>query len=166
MGPFMAVIPLVISAAGAAAAGVAASNSANYQAQVADQNAKFAEQKANMAMSDYATRSAQLGLQNKAAAGSAEAAAGSSGLDINAPGSKRDVLSGINTLARGQDLGFAKEAAGDWYNDKKQQYSEKATAELDRSKAEMAKYVGAMNATGSLISGGETMRKDYGWFGG
>jgi hypothetical protein len=165
MGPFMAVVPLVISAAGAAASGMAASNAANYQAQVARQNAEFAKQKGEMLMQDYATKSMEKGMQDRATMGKLEASLASSGLDVES-GSTKGVLAGEREITKMGSLDYAKAAGVDWWQTRRDQYSATAEATLDKAKAESAAYAGAAEASSSLIGGGVKLNKEYGWFSG
>jgi hypothetical protein len=159
----MAVIPLAISAAGAAASGIAASNAADYQAQVAKQNAAFAAQKAQMGMQDAATKLAEKGLQDKATMGKMEAGQASSGLTVKA-GSTGDVLESERAITKTGSRDFMKAASLDWYATKKQQYSAQAESALQEAKSETALYAGAAEAGSSFLGGMSKMNKEYGWF--
>lgn len=164
MGPFMAVIPLVISAAGAVASGVAASHQAEYQANVAKQNAEFNKQKADMIAQDSATKSAEMGLQQKASMGQMQAAQASHGLQLGT-GSTQDVESGARKVAAAEQRDYAKAwAQGDWYSARKGQWANQAEAELQKSKGEFAMLTGAVEGGSSLMSGASKMNKEYGWF--
>jgi hypothetical protein len=158
-------VSAAVSAAGAAASGMAASNAASYQAQVSKQNADLAAQKAEMSMQDYATKSAEKGLQDKALMGKMEAGLASSGLDVNT-GSAKGVLAGERAISQAGQRDYAKAASLDWWSDKEKQYSATAEAELQKSKSESAAYAGAIGAGSSLLGGASKLNSDYRWFGG
>jgi activator of 2-hydroxyglutaryl-CoA dehydratase len=165
MGPFMAVIPVVISAASAVAAGVAASNAADYQAQVAKNNANISEQKQKFLMEDYAQRQEAMAKGDRAKMGALEAQLSSSGLDVGS-GSTKAVKASEADILGSSRMAHAKAFSEDWYSEKTKQISANAQAQLDKMEAENAQTTGYLKGAGSLMGGAETMRKDYGWFGG
>jgi hypothetical protein len=165
MGPAVMAVAMVVSAAGAVASGVAASNQANYQAKVADQNAKYASEKANAGMADAAQKAKDKGLADKAHMGELEARGASSGIEGDS-GSlklvKQSQQQNFKTTA--QEYGIA--AAADWYANKKQQTSALAEGVLARSEAKNAQVKAGFSAAGSLLSGGSKMNENYGTFDG
>jgi hypothetical protein len=161
MGPFMAVAPLIISAAGAAATGIAASNQASYQAEIANQNAKFAQEKANKVMADYATKSVEKGMQDKAHMGELEARIGSSG--VEGTGTAKAVLEGQRGITKISAVDLAKDATTDWYGAMQQKQSDLMQANLSRMEAKNARTTGYIKAAGSLMSGASKM-EEMGYF--
>jgi|WetSurMetagenome_2_1015567.scaffolds.fasta_scaffold00850_19 hypothetical protein len=165
MGPLIAVAPLLISAAGAAASGVAASNAADYQAQVAKNNALISEQKQRFLMQDYTQRQNAMAQQDKAKMGSLETQLASNGMDVNS-GSTKGVLEGESSILAASRANHAKAFTEDWYSEKTKQISANAQAKLDSMEASNAQTAGYVKAAGSLMSGAEDLRKNYGYFGG
>lgn len=161
----MAVIPLVISAAGAAASGVAASNAANYQAQVAKNNADISAQKQRFLMQDYAQRQTAMAKGDRAKMGSLEAGLAAAGMDVNT-GSAKGVLAGEREILADNRMAHAKAFSEDWYSEKTRQVSANAQARLAGMEAENDIYAGALKAGGSLISGGSSIRNAFGDMGG
>jgi hypothetical protein len=162
-GASLMLLTTAMSAAGAAASGVAASNAASYQAEVSAQNAKFAGEKAEIGMQDAATKSAELGMQNKATMGKLQAGLAASGLDVNS-GSTKGVLEGEREITKMGQRDYAKAASMDWWSAKREQYSATAESELQKSKAESAAYAGAINAGSSLLGGASKLKSEYGYF--
>ena len=165
MGPMVMLAATVVSAAGAAASGIAAANQADYQAQVAKNQAMLASQRAEIGMQDASLKSAELGMQSRATMGKLAAGLASSGLDINT-GSTRGVLEGEREITKMGARDYAKAASYDWWATKQQQVSALGEAELQKSKAEMAGYAGAVGAGQSLLGGASKLNEQYGWFGG
>jgi hypothetical protein len=165
MGPMIMLAATVVSAAGAAASGVAAANQADYQAQVAKNQAMLASQKAEIGMNDASQKAAELGMQGRANMGKMAAGLASSGLDINT-GSPKGVLEGEREITKIGSRDYAKAASYDWWSMKQQQVSAQAESELQKSKSEMSMYAGAVGAGSSLIGGASKLNENYGWFGG
>lgn len=167
MGPAIMVVGAVISAAGAVASGVAASNQADYQAQVAKQNAAFAAQKAQMQMEDANRKQVELGMRNRALMGGMEAQLGASGVSISdRGGTAMGVLESERALSKMGAWDYGKAAAADWYATRKQQWGAQAEATLQEAKSETSMYAGLLKAGGSLLGSASEMNSKYGWFGG
>jgi hypothetical protein len=160
---FLMLAATVVSAAGAAASGIAASNQADYQAQVAKNQADLASRKAAMGMEDSEIKSAELGQQSKATMGKLAAGLASSGLDVNT-GSTKGILEGEQQITKTGARDYAKAASYDWWSMKQQQTSALAESELQKSKSEMSMYAGAVGAGSSLLGGGTKLNTEYGWF--
>lgn len=160
----MAVVPLVISAASAAAAGVAASNAANYQAQVAKTNAEISQQKQRFILQDQAQKEAAMAQRDKAKIGEMTSQLASSGLDLTTPGSSKDVLRGQEAVLRTNRAAYSRESAQNWYAEKAHQAGFEAQMRLDQMEAENAKTTGFLKAGGSLMSGYQDIQKAFGGF--
>ena len=163
MGPAVVAVAMVVSAAGAAASGIAASNQANYQSQVAKNQADLFAKKAQMQQQDNAAKLAEQGLANKAMMGSLEASLASHGLSED-DGSTKGVLAGARALSQNEAFNTQKAGAYDVWATKQQQTSALAESELQRSKSEMAMYAGAANAGSSLLGGISKLDTEYGVF--
>lgn len=164
-GASLMLVATAMSAAGAAASGVAASNQANYQAQVSKNQAMLADQQAQIGMKDSETKAAEKGLQDKATMGKMEATLSSGGIDVNT-GSPKTVLDSERSISKAGSRDFMKAASMDWWAKKQQQVSAQGEAELQKSKSEMAGYAGAVGAGSSLLSGASKLNTEYGYFGG
>jgi hypothetical protein len=162
MGPAVMAVAMVVSAAGAAASGVAASNQADYQAQVAKNQADLFAKKAQIQEQDNAAKLTEQGLANKAMMGKLEASLASSGL--SADESNKGVLAGARELSKTEAYNVAKAGSYDVWATKQQQTSALAESELQKGKSEMALYTGAANAGSSLMSGMSKGNQEYGWF--
>ena len=161
MGPFMAVIPLVISAASAVAAGVAASNAADYQAQVAKSNAEISEQKQKFLMEDYAQREAAMAQGDKAKMGALESQLAAGGLEVGS-GSSDVVKKSQSAMLGSSRLAHEQAFAQDWYAEAARKTSFNAQEQLDKMEAENARTTGYFKAAGSLAGGYSDIQKAYG----
>jgi hypothetical protein len=158
---FMAVVPMLVSAASAAAAGIAASNAANYQAQVAKNNAEMSAQKQKMIVSDYAQRQETMAMQDKAKMGGMQTQIAAGGLDPNT-GSSKGVMAGEQAVLGQNRLAHATAFGEDWYSEKAHQISAQAQEKLDRMQADNARTTGFLGAASSLVSGGSKNYQQYG----
>lgn len=160
---FLMLAATVVSAAGAAASGIAASHQADYQAQVAKNQEMLASQQADIINQDAATKLSEKGQQDKALMGKMAAGMASSGLDINT-GSTKSVLDSTQALSKVESRDIMKGFTMDWWNKKQQQISAQGESELQKSKSEMSMYAGAVGAGSSLLGGASKLNTEYGWF--
>jgi len=163
MGPAIMAVAMVVSAAGAAASGVAASHQADYQAQVAKNQQLLASQQADLINQDAATKLSEKGLQDKATMGALEATEAGKGVDINT-GSPKGILASTQAISKTESRDIMRGYTMDWWNKKQQQISAQGEAELQKSKSEMAGYAGAANTASSLLGGMSKGNTEYGWF--
>lgn len=161
MGPAIMAAAMVVSAAGAVASGVAASNQASYQAEIANQNAKYAAEKANAGMADYAQKAMEKGMQDRAHMGGLVAGEAGSGLETNT-GTAKAVQEGQRQITKISQFDLNKAATADWYSAKKQQQSDLMNKELALMEAKNAKTTGYIKAAGSLMGGMSKMNDNYG----
>lgn len=163
----LAVGGLVLSAAGTAAtvvgqqqAGQASANAARYQAQVADNNAILAQQKAQQETAAGEQRAANEALKTRAQVGAIKAAQGASGVDVN-DGSAVDVRSSAAELGQLNALTTRANAENQAYGYQTAATSYEAQADLDRSRASSAISGANAGAWGSLLSGASSVGKQY-----
>jgi hypothetical protein len=162
MGPAVMAVAMVVSAAGAAASGVAASNQADYQAQVAKNQADLFAKKAQMQQQDNAAKLTEQGLANRAMMGKMEASLASGGLSLDE--SNKGVLAGARELSKTEAYNLQKAGSYDVWATKQQQTSAMAESELQKGKSEMALYTGAANTANSLLGNAGKAQTEYGWF--
>lgn len=131
----------VVGAMGAMQQGKAASDAANYQAQVADRNAKIARQQAAVEQDDQRR-------ENMRQLGAIRAAYGGSGLEM--AGSPLDVL---------EDTSIEQELDVDriGYRGTLRALGETDKANLARAEAENAKSAGAIGAVSSILKAGTSL---------
>lgn len=131
----------VVGAMGAMQQGKAASAAANYQAQVADRNAKIARQQATVEQDDQRR-------ENMRQLGAIRAAYGGSGLEM--AGSPLDVL---------EDTSIEQELDVDriGYRGTLRALGETDKANLARAEAENAKSAGAIGAVSSILKAGTSL---------
>lgn len=150
----------VTGALGAVRSAGATSASAQYQAQVAQNNASIALGQANQATAAGAQEVETQGLKTRAEVGAIKAAQAASNVDVNT-GSAVDVRSSaaelgeldaltIRSNAEKQAFGYETAAAGFT-----------GQAALASSQASQAPIAGAISATGSLLSGATGVGNQY-----
>jgi hypothetical protein len=141
-----------VSAMGQMQAGKAASAAASYNAQVAENNRKIAEQNAEYATRAGMARAEQESLQGRAAMGKIRAAQASSGVtvgsdsfaDVEEGAREANVLDVANVIQKAQleAYGYRSQAAGF-----------EAEAGLSKMRADSAESEGTVGALGTLLSG-------------
>lgn len=131
----------VVSAAGAMSAGKAQANAANYEAQLADRNAKIARNQAEAEQEDQRR-------ENIRQRGAIRAAYGASGIEM--AGSPLDVLS---DTALEQELDVARIG----YRGELKAIGEADKAEMARVSASNAKQAGAIGAISAITKTGASL---------
>lgn len=141
-----------IAALGSVASGIASGNEAAYQAHVATQNAKIANQNSQGATEAGDIKAQQIGLRAAAEEGSIKASEGAGGIDVNT-GSAADVQSSERVLGENAQQTTRYNAALQAYGYQTQAKSDEAQAGLYDTEAETAPIAGAVSGAGSLIGG-------------
>lgn len=147
----LATVGAGISAAGTLAAGIASGNAAHYQAQVASNNAKTAQQ--NQVYSAEAGSSQVQQAEMKAGAQDAQvrAAGAASGTDVNS-GSNADVQTSQREIGSLDSATVAGNAALQTYGYGNQASSFAAQSSLDNAEGSFDEASGALKAGGSLLA--------------
>jgi hypothetical protein len=159
---FMAVIPMVISAASAVAAGVAASNSANYQAQVAENNVKMNAQKQKFLLQDNSQQEEARAMGDKAKMGGLDAQLAANGMEKT--GSTKNVLGGEGEVLRRSQLAHRNAMTTDWYSLAASGVSAEAQAKLSRMEADNSMTVGLLGGVSSAANSASKLDDKYGYF--
>ena len=158
-----------LSAAGSIESGNATQEADSYQAQVAANNAKLAQQQGKLDIQSGEIAAVNQGLKTKAAVGQEKAAQGSSGIDVNT-GSAVAVRAGTASTGMLDALTIRSNAAKKSYSDEVQAQSDTAQGVLDTFAGEQAQTAGDIGAATSLLSGASTVGGNYlkyqGQFGG
>jgi hypothetical protein len=149
-----------ISAAGSVESGNAAQTAYNYQAQVAANNAKIAQQNAAWDIQAGETAATNKGLQTRAAVGTQKARQGASGIDVNT-GSAPDVRAGTEELGMLDALTIRSNAAKQAYGAEVEATSDTAQSQLDTMAGQQAKEAGDINAASGLLTGASTVGGNY-----
>lgn len=160
---FMAVIPMIISAAAAVAGGVAASNAAEYQSKVAQQNAQIAEQKKQMELQAGADQASKAAMQEKAQAGSIKAAQAAGGLDVNS-GSTVGVQTGQAQVSMMDQLAIASDTKKKAWGQDISATSFRNQSKLYSMEASNSLIVGGLKAAGSMAGSYNSLDQNYGFF--
>lgn len=156
----LAVAGGVVSAAGQLSAGQAASERANYQAQVYRNNAAIAQQNQNWAMAAGSAKETAQNMRTRNTFGSIVAKQAASGVEVGTGSNKQvtDAASALGALdAMTIRSNTAREAYG--YDVKKQ--SDLASAELKVREGDDAVTASYFNAASSLISGASSAGGKY-----
>lgn len=154
----MTVASTAISAFGKIQEGKAAQQSANYNAQVAANNATIATQNASLRMAQGNAAVEQEQMKNRAKIGAITANQGASGVDINSP-SFTDVRSSAAETGMLNAINIRSNAAREAYGYQVDSSNATAQSQLDRAQGKQAKaasYIGA----GSTILGGASKAYD------
>lgn len=159
---FMAVIPMVISAAAAVAGGVAASNAADYQAQVAKNNAEISAQKQKYLMEDYAQKETARAMNDRAKMGALETQLSANNMENS--GSAKGVLASESKLLNMSGAAHAQAFAEDWYSEKGKQIAGESQARLSKMESENAMTTGLLSAASSAAGSTSKLNDKYGWF--
>jgi hypothetical protein len=126
--------------------------SANYQAQVARNNAVIQQQNAARAAQTGRAQAQQQDLKNAATYGGVLAAEGASGIDLST-GSPRQVQSSAQQVGRLDTLNIADRAAQQVRGYQINALSDTAQAQLDTMQAQNAQTAGTISSAGSIIGG-------------
>ena len=158
-----------VAAAGSIESGTATQEADSYQAQVAANNAKLAQQQGKLDIQSGEIAAVNQGLKTKAAVGTEKAAQGASGIDVNT-GSAAAVRAGTASTGMLDALTIRSNAAKKSYADEVQAQSDTAQGVLDTCAGEQAQTAGDIGAVSSLLSGASTVGTNYaklqGQFGG
>jgi hypothetical protein len=159
---FMAIIPMVISAAAAVAGGVAASNAADYQAQVAENNVKISAQKQKYMMEDYSQKETARAMNDRAKMGGLDAQLSANGMTNS--GSTKDVIGGEGKVLNMSGMAHANAFKTDWYSEKSNQINAGAQAQLAKMESENSMTVGLLGGASSAAKSASTLDEKYGYF--
>jgi hypothetical protein len=141
-----------IGAAGQVYSGIQQANAANYQAQVAKNNATIATQSALYATLAGNSQEQTEALRTRNAVGAAITGSAAHGLDVNS-GSALDLRTSAATMGELSDLNIRSNSAREAYGYANQAVSFDAQAELDKSQASSDVIGGALSAAGTLGQG-------------
>lgn len=140
-----------ISAAGSLVGGISQANAADYQAQIAANNAKIAEQNAAHAAQAGEQQAADASQKGAANLGAIKAAIAANGLDVNS-GSALDVEKSARSTSQLNTLRTENNAQQQVYGYRSQASNYEAQAELDRSEEGPDVLGGVLGGAGSLFS--------------
>jgi hypothetical protein len=149
-----------LSAYGSYEQGQAQSASAQYQAQVAANNAKIARQNAVLEIQSGETQATNVGLKTRAVVGQEKATQGASGVNVN-KGSAVDVRAGTEETGMLDALTVRSNAARRAYGYQVSATSDTAQSQLLQRQSEQAETAGDIGAFASLISGASTVGGQY-----
>ncbi len=150
----------ITGAIGSYESGQAGKAQAEYQAEVAAQNQKLAQQSAQMASASGEAQAEQAGLKSRANLGAIRAAEGASGIDVNS-GSAEDVQSSARGLGMLDQLTIRSNAAKTAYGYETQGLAYGGQQQLEKAVAQQAPIAGAFGAAGSLLSGAAGVSNQY-----
>jgi hypothetical protein len=167
MGPALLPIALVgglvgagVSAYGSYEGMEAQSANAAYQAQVAANNAKIAQQNAGMDIQSGEIQAANQGLKTRAAVGTTKAQEGASGIDVNT-GSFPQVRSAESELGMLDALTLRSDAAKAAYGQEVAATSATAESGLQTAESTEAANAAPVGALGSFLSSVSTVGSTY-----
>lgn len=146
----LGIIGAATSALGTIVGGVAQANQANYQAQVADNNAKIAKQNATSAEEAGRVEAQAQSQKGAAIEGSIIASQAANGIDVNT-GSAVDVQKSQRETDALDTANVMRNADLSAYGYRTQASNYQAQAGLDRSQASFAPISAAIGATGSFL---------------
>lgn len=151
-----------ISAIGSITQGETASAEANYQAQVANNNAIAAQQSATAAEEAGETTAETASLQNRQAVGAIVAAQGASGIDPNT-GSARATRESQRLIGRVNAATAKQQGETTAYEYRVAGTNQQAQAGIFNAQATAAANAGAIGAMGSLLGGAGNIGAKYAW---
>lgn len=162
----MAFLPVIAAVAAVAGAGVSAysayeagqakKNAANYNAQVADNNAKIAGQNADYAIAAGNQKAFNTSLKGAARLGAVKAAQAAGGVDVNS-GSALDVQESERAIDKLDAETVLNNAQLTAYGYRSQKTGFDATSKLDTMSGKQAEIGGDLGAAGSLLSGASSL---------
>lgn len=152
-----------VSAFGSYESGQAKAAADSYQAQVAANNAKIAEQNSKLDIQSGETAAFNQGLKTRAIVGQQKAAQGASGIDVNT-GSASDVRAATAGTGMLDALTIRSDAAKKAYADEVQATSDTAQSQLDTAAASQDVAAGDLGAAGTLLSSASTVGGNYAKF--
>lgn len=149
------------SAFGALSTGAANANAANYQAQVATNNATIAGQNADYAIASGLQKSQTQSLRGAAQGGRIKASQAANGVDVNS-GSALDVQVGAAEASQLDTETVLNNAELAAYGYRSQQTGYEAEAELDKNKAKNDILGSELAAGGSLLGNASSIGFKFG----
>lgn len=150
----------VLSAAGSYESGKAGKNAADYQAQVAANNAQIATQNETLAIESGEQTASNQSMKTRATVGATVAGQGASGVDVNSK-SFTDVRAGEAELGHLDALTIRSNAARQAYGYAVKAVSETAQSKLDTSMGEQSMLSGEIGAASSLLGGASSAGSKY-----
>ncbi len=144
---------LAASALGSVVQGQQASNAANFNAQVQQNNALLASRNAGIVGAEGAANAGIEQQKTRAQVGGIKAAQAANGVDVNS-GSAVDVRSSASELGELNAINIRSNAAREAYGFQTQAAGATGQAELDKSQSGHDESAGYVNAGSSLLSGG------------
>ena len=148
--PALTAIGTAVSAGGALLGGIAASNNAAYQAEVARNNATIAQNNAKYAMEAGAVKAETQSLKGAAQGGMIKAAQAANGVDVNT-GSNVDVQVSQREQSFLDTQTTEHNAALQAYGYRTQAANDLAQAKIDQAESTDALIGGGLNAAGGLL---------------
>lgn len=149
-----------VSAAGTLEQGKATAASDAYQAQVAANNAKLAQQEGKLDIQSGEIAAVNQGLKTRAAVGTQKASQGASGIEVNS-GSAPNVRAGTASMGMLDALTIRSNAAKKSYADEVQANSDTAQGQLDTFAGDQAITGSEIGAAGTLLSSASTVGSNY-----
>jgi len=145
----LAIIGTAASAAGSVGGGIASAQAANYQGQVARNNATIAANNARYSASATSAATTQAGLQARAKDASVKAGAAANGVDVDT-GSAANVLTSQRELGDLDTATVANRGAQQVYGYRSQAVSDTAQSQLDFSQEPGDVAGGVLKAVGDV----------------
>lgn len=154
-----------ISAAGALEGGAASANAADYQAQVASNNAIIAKQNADYAIKSGQQQASTQSMKGAATAGKIKANQASSGVDVNT-GSAVNVQQSAREVAKLDTDTVLNNSELKAYGYRTDATNYTAQEQLDEETAEQAPIGAAFSAAGGLLSSASSVGSKWATMGG
>lgn len=159
--PILAVAAAGVAAVGAVEGGIASKNAADYQSQVASNNATIAQQNATYAMESGEAQAANQSRKGAAQVGKMKTSIAANGVDVNS-GSAVDVVAGqreTNQLDTETVLNNSELQA---YGYRTQSTNFDAQSKLDTMQGDQAEEAGYLKAGGDILSAASGVGGKYG----
>lgn len=164
--PLLTAVSAGVGAIGAISSATAASNNANFQAQVASNNAIAARNNATYALKAGEAKTQAVGLRAAQQGGAIKAAQAANGVDVNS-GSAVDVQTSAREQGDLDEATTEHNAALQAYGYRTQATNFDAQAQLDKSAASSDLTGGFLNAGAGLLSSASSISTKWpGYFGG
>ena len=149
-----------ISAIGSYESGQATAAAADYQSQVAANNAMIARQNASMTEASGAAKEAAQGMKTRAVVGSTKAAQGANNVDVNT-GSNAAVRQSEVKLGALDALTIRSNTAREAFGYEVAATSDTAQSQLLHQEAGQARTAGDISALGTFLSGASSVGQKY-----
>ncbi len=162
-GTALSAVSAGVGALGQLQSARAASNSANYNAQVAANNAKLQTQNAALAGAEGEANAGNAAMRTRAEVGSIKTAQAASGVDVNS-GSAVDVRSSASELGELNALTIRSNAAKQAYGFQTAATSDTAQSQLDKAQASYASEAGDIGAANTFLGGESNAALNYAKF--